>query len=156
MKKLLFSALLIGAALIGFNSTASAQNYRTAGGLFIDFGDGSTFVGPAVKHSFDGTNALQGMVLFGNGATAIGAEYSYNKNIPGANGLGWNIGVGPQAIIGKGDTDFAIRPALGLEYTIPSAPINFGLDWRPMWLLDDGGHFAAGRFGLGLRYIFNK
>lgn len=156
MKKLFLGIAMLGVALIGFNSTASAQNYRTAGGLFIDFGDGTTFVGPAVKHSLDGTNALQGMVLFGSGATAIGAEYSYNKNIPGASGLGWNIGVGPQAIIGKNNTTFAIRPALGLEYTIPSAPINLGVDWRPLWALSDGSHFTAGRFGLALRYVFSK
>lgn len=156
MKKLFLGISLLGAALLGLNNTASAQSYRTAGGLFVDFGDGSTFVGPAVKHSFDGTNALQGMVLFGDGATLIGAEYSYNKSIPGAAGLDWNIGIGPQALIGDNDTDFLLRPTLGLEYTIPSAPINFGLDWRPAWTLSNGSHFTAGRFGLALRYVFSK
>ena len=141
-------------AVAAITTTASAQNYRTAGGLFIDFGDGSTLVGPHVKHFFTNQIAGQGSVLFGSGFTAIGVDVSYNASIPGAQGLSWNLGVGPQAWIGKNATSFALRPAVGLEYTIPNAPINIGVDWRPAWRLTDGSDFAAGRFGLALRYIF--
>ncbi len=155
MKKLFVGAFILGAAILGSNQ-ASAQSYKTAGGLFVDFGDGTTAVGPALKQSIGGPNALQGMVLFADNTVILGGEYSYNKSIPGANGLDWNIGFGPQVLIGKDNSAFAIRPTLGLEYTIPSAPINIGLDWRPLWALSDGSNFEAGRFGLGLRYIFKR
>lgn len=141
-------------AIAAITTTATAQSYRTAGGLMVDFGDGSTFVGPHVKHFFTNEMAAQASVLFGSGVTAIALEGSYNAPVPGAQGLAWNIGIGPQALIGKHNTSFALRPAAGLEFTIPNAPINIGLDWRPAWILTDGSHFEAGRFGLALRYIF--
>lgn len=141
-------------AIAAITTTANAQSYRTAGGLFIDFGDGATLVGPHVKHFFTNQMAGQAAVLFGSGITAISLEGSYNAPIPGAQGLAWNVGIGPQAWIGKNSTVFALRPALGLEYTIPSAPINLGIDWRPAWALSDGSHFSAGHFGLAIRYIF--
>ena len=141
-------------AICAITTTVSAQNYRTGAGLFIDFGDGSTLVGPHVKHFFTNQIAGQGLVLFGSGITALGADVSYNAIIPGAQGLSWNIGLGPQAWIGKNNTIFALRPAVGLEYKIPGAPLNIGLDWRPAWILTDDSDFEAGRFGLALRYTF--
>jgi len=153
MKKifLALSALL----LIGASQTLKAQSYHTAGGLFIDFGNGATLVGPHVKHFINQTGAIQGMVLFGNGLTALGVEYSYNEPIRNAPGLLWNVGVGPQAAFGDGSTDFLVRPALGLEYKVPNAPINFGFDWRPAWQLTHGSDFEAGRFGIAFRYVFH-
>lgn len=135
---------------------ASAQSYRTAGGLFIDFGEGSTFVGPAVKHSLNGPGAIQGMVLFGNHVTALGLEYSYNKRIPGAPGLDWNLGLGAQGLLAKNNSDFLLRPIAGIEYTIPAVPFNIGFDWRPAFRVTHGTDFTAARFGIALRYVFAK
>jgi len=153
MKKifLALSALL----LIGAAQGLKAQSYRTAGGLFIDFGNGATLVGPHVKHFINPSGAIQGMVLFGNGLTALGVEYSYNEAVRNAPGLLWNIGVGPQAAFGNGSSDFLVRPALGLEYKVPNAPIDFGFDWRPAWQLTHGSDFEAGRFGIAFRYVFH-
>lgn len=154
MKKiclLLSAMLLIGAV----QSVKAQRSYTTAGGISIDFGNGATFVGPSVKHFFNSKDAIQGMLLFGNGVTILGAEYSYNEAIRNAGGLMWNIGVGPQMAFGDGYSDFLIRPALGLEYTVPDAPINFGFDWRPMWQLTHGSNFEAGRFGIAFRYVFH-
>ena len=53
MKKLLFT-LIAGAALFTTSITdVKAQDYKTAAGLAIDFGDGSTLVGPHIKHFFN-------------------------------------------------------------------------------------------------------
>ncbi|SEA18898.1 hypothetical protein SAMN05192529_11031 [Arachidicoccus rhizosphaerae] len=153
MKKILLA--LSAMLLIGAAQSLKAQSYRTAGGLFIDFGNGATLVGPHVKHFINQNGAIQGMVLFGNGLTALGVEYSYNEPIRNAAGLMWNVGVGPQAAFGDGSTDFLVRPALGLEYKVPNAPINFGFDWRPAWQLTHGSDFEAGRFGIAFRYVFH-
>ena len=153
MKKILlaFSALL----LIGAAQQTKAQSYKTAGGLFIDFGNGATWVGPSVKHFVNQNGAVQGAVLFGDGVTALSAEYSYNEAVKNAQGLMWNIGVGPQVAFGHGSTDVLIRPIAGLEYKVPSVPIDFGFDWRPAWGLTHGSHFEAGRFGIAFRYVFH-
>lgn len=150
MKKL----LLILFSIFALNAGISAQGYKTAAGLFVDFGDGATVVGPHIKHFFTKSVSGQGLLLFGSGATVLGAEVSHNALIPGGRGLSWNIGFGPQAWIGNNNTTFVFRPSLGMEYTISGAPINLGLDWRPAWILTDGSHFEAGRFGFAIRYIF--
>lgn len=143
------------ALFVALSFTASAQQYRTAAGLFIDVGDGSTWVGPTIKHYFSAENAIAGSVLFGNSWTVLSAEYSYNKPIAGANGLNWHVGVGPQLGLGNGHTQLYIRPATGLEFKIPSAPLALGFDWRPLWYVGDHSQFIAGRFGLSFKYTFN-
>lgn len=149
MKKIIMTLFAAGALFI----TASAQNYKTGFGLFIDVGDGATAVGPHVKHFFTPEVSTQGMVLFSKGITAMGIDLSYNGNIPNAHGLSWNIGVGPQALIGKAKTLFAIRPSTGLEFTVPTIPVNVGFDWRPSLIFVDGVNFTAGRFGIAFKYI---
>ena len=52
MKRLFFT-FITGAALFTMSITnAKAQDYKTAAGLAIDFGDGATLVGPHIKHFF--------------------------------------------------------------------------------------------------------
>ncbi|MFT4203096.1 MAG: hypothetical protein QM610_04215 [Chitinophagaceae bacterium] len=161
MKKKIFSFAIAGLVCLGLHSKVSAQrgaSYQNAIGLFIDAGNGGTLVGPHFKHFFNSRDAGQIMVLFGNNWTRIGAEYSYNAPISGANGLKWNIGVGPQVGFysnqGYSQTDFFIRPMVGLEYKVPQVPIAFGFDWRPDWALTHGSNFEAGRFGIAFKYAF--
>jgi len=133
---------------------ADAQSYRTGAGLFIDAGDGRTFVGPHIKHFFSANNAGQAMILFADRTTIIGAEYSYNQGIPGARGLSWYVGVGPQVAIRREDSYFLIRPLGGMEFKIPSAPLAASLDWRPMWALGEYSDFIPGRFGVAFKFTF--
>ena len=79
MKNLLKS--LFAVVFSNWATQAKAQIYKTSLGLSVDFGDGSTLVGPAVKHFFDGNNAGQAEVVFGNHVTMLQAMYSYNKGI---------------------------------------------------------------------------
>ena len=154
MKKLLFAAILA----LGVNQL-QAQNYNNALGLVVDLGDGETLFGPQYKHSFDGKNAGNVQVMFGDNITVLGADYTYNQRFSGTNGLGWYVGVGPQlSFIDRtyGDkTYFAIRPQVGLEYKIPSAPLAMHFDWKPWWNLTNDSNFEAGRFSLGFKYVFN-
>jgi len=126
--------------------------YQTAFGLFLDLGNGGTYVGPHIKHFFNQRDAGQAMVLFGNDITILGVEYSYNQPIPNAKGLFWNIGIGPQVLFGDGDTGFAFRPQAGLEFKVPQVPVSIGFDWRPYWIVSPDSEFEAGRFGLTFRY----
>ena len=146
---------------LGATKSSFAQRgapYNTSVGLFLDLGNGPTWVGPHIKHYFTANDAGQFMVLFGDHTTTLGAEYSYNKDIPGARGLRWNIGVGPQvhffSFNGWSQTNVSLRPQVGLEYKIPGAPLAFGFDWRPYWQLTHNSDFEAGRFGMSFKYTF--
>lgn len=154
MKKLF--TILGSIALFAMATTSvKAQDYKTAAGLAIDFGDGSTLVGPHIKHFFNANGAVEGDLLFANGATFIQALYLYHGDIKGAKGLRWDIGVGPGVAIGKHDTNFLVRPNAGLDYKISGAPLGVSLDWKPAWTFFDGGNdFNAARFQIGFRYIF--
>ncbi len=66
MKKLLL--LLFAVSLyFGNNATAQSRSGSTgnSAGITVDFGDGSTLVGPALKHYFDRNNAGQLELLIG-------------------------------------------------------------------------------------------
>ena len=57
MRKKLFSALLVvfllvTASELSAQRSANGSDYRNAIGLGIEFGDGSTLVGPSFKHFF--------------------------------------------------------------------------------------------------------
>lgn len=155
MKKLLLSFTAAFTLALGAQEAKAQVPYGTALGLGIDLGDGQTFVGPQIKHNFGGFNAANAQVLFGGGATILGVDYSYNKSIPGAQGLNWYLGVGPQIGFGNNNTAFAIRPAAGLEFKIPQAPLGMHFDWKPWWHLGDHSDFEPARFSIGLKFTLN-
>ncbi len=151
--------LFIGVAILFTTffsiSKVQAQTYKTGAGLMVDVGDGTTLVGPHIKHFFSGNNAGEFSVLFGGDATTIQALYQFNKGIGGAQGLMWYIGLGPAVSFGDGDSVFSIVPVAGLDYKISGAPLDLFFDWRPrVWFYDNNSDFIAGRFGLGLRFTF--
>jgi len=156
MKKLILSITAASLCLLSVQDLHAQTPYKTAIGLGIDLGDGPTLVGPQIKHSFGGANAGNAQVLFGDNIVTIGADYSHNKAFAGTNGLGWYVGVGPQlSFIDRGNdnsTSFAIRPAAGLEYKIPAAPLAFHFDWKPWWNLSNNTNFEASRFSIGFKY----
>lgn len=152
MKKLLTLSV---AALLA-TASLKAQNYRTAVGLGIDAGDGTMF-GPSVKHFISDRGAIEGDLLFGQGATQLSAYYLYHGNFnEGSKNLKWYAGFGPSFVFGGGSTVVGIRPLGGLDFKIPAAPIQMNIDWRPALLLTNGTHFEGGRFGIGMRYAFGK
>jgi hypothetical protein len=154
MKKLLFT-FIAAVALVTSVSTVNAQSYKTSLGLGIDFGTGSTLVGPSVKHFFNSNSAIEGDILFGGNSTLIQAFYQYHGDISGASGLKWYVGGGPGVQLYDGGSNFLLRPMVGLDFKIPSAPIGFAFDWRPaMQFYDGGSDFEAARFGLGIKYTF--
>ncbi|HIX55055.1 MAG TPA: hypothetical protein VK076_05685 [Candidatus Sphingobacterium stercoripullorum] len=156
MKKVFLSIITAAALTLGIQESKAQTPYKTALGLGIDLGDGATLFGPQIKHAFSAHNAGQAQVLFGDHITTIGADYSYNKPFQGANGLNWYVGVGPQLTFFDSkhvDTQFALRPAAGLEFVIPQSPIGIHFDWKPWWTLSGSSHFEAGRFSLGFKYI---
>ncbi|MFD0792214.1 hypothetical protein ACFQZX_01220 [Mucilaginibacter litoreus] len=151
MKKLF---LLFATAFLYFGNTAKAQTGQTSAGLTVDFGDGATLVGPAIRHNFTANGVGQAELTFGGDQTYVGAFYQYQDRIRNAGGLNWYLGVGPQLGFGSGSTDFYIRPMAGLDYKLDNTPIDLSFDWRPAFYVGDNSNFTAARFGLGFRFVF--
>lgn len=159
MRKSFFAGLVVVALLAGA-SRASAQSakgsdYTNGVGLAIDFGDGSTLVGPTFKHFFTENHVGSAELTFGDNVVAIQAFYQYHKEIEGAPGLRWFAGGGPGVLLGDDNSVFILRPMGGLDYKIAGAPISLAFDWRPALQFFDGDtDFEPARFGLGFRYAF--
>jgi hypothetical protein len=155
MKRLLITLTLV----FGLALTAQAQNYKGAIGLGLDLGEGFTFVGPSGKYFFDENNAGQFDLGFEDQVTALTFLYSYHGQFSGADGLQWFAGAGPSIwLIKDFDTQFSLRPHVGLDFKIPNVPLAFSGSWRPILGLSDGfdgNRFEAGAFALGFRYAFD-
>ncbi|RYY12657.1 MAG: hypothetical protein EOO04_33240 [Chitinophagaceae bacterium] len=157
MKKLLFgmacAVMLIFTATQSMAQKGMGSTYKTALGVRVDFGDGGTGFGFNGKHFLTENNAIDAnLIFFDGGAVGLGGEFQYNDDINGAAGLKWYAGIGPNFIFGNGYTNVQLRPVLGLDYKITTAPIDFAFDWRPMFTLNNGTNFTAGRFGLSVRF----
>ncbi len=153
MKKLIY--LTFAFFILTASQSFAQLNYKTAVGLGIDFGDGSTFVGPTIKHFFNTNNAVQGEVLFGDNLTTITGLYQYHGDFKGAAGLKWYLGVGPSFFLYDGGSDIALRPVAGLDYKINGAPLALNFDWRPALIFyENDSQFEAARFGIGFKYTF--
>ncbi|RYE00947.1 MAG: hypothetical protein EOP50_02875 [Sphingobacteriales bacterium] len=159
LKRLLTAGSIF--TLVALAGKANAQTYKNGVGLRLDLGEGSTLVGPAFKHFFNPHSAGELSLLFGGNTTMVGLEYQYHGAIPNAGGLQWYAGAGASVGFFKvgpfKQTDFWLRPIVGLDYKIGATPLALGFDWRPMIRLthtEGGGTFTAARFGLAARYTF--
>lgn len=146
--------LMLSSTEASAQSAANSSSYRNAIGLGIDFGDGSTLVGPSYKHFFSENNVGKIEVLFGN-YVAIQGFYEYHKGIEGAAGLRWFAGLGAGVGLDENNSAFLLKPIGGLDYKIDGVPLSFSFDWRPTAFIADNSDFVAGRFGLGIRFCFN-
>jgi opacity protein-like surface antigen len=155
MKKFLLLAAL---AVILTATQTFAQSYKNSLGLGIDFGDGSTLVGPSYKHFFTGKDAVQAELLFSDNTVWAGGYYQYHQPFSGTPALKWYLGLGPQFAFVDGAfenyTVVLLRPMAGLDYKIANTPIALNFDWRPMAQLNHGSGFEAARFGVGFRFTF--
>lgn len=153
MKKLLTIVMAITA--FGIVNCHAQSSYTAAVGLGLDFGDGSTLVGPSGKYFFTEEHAGQGEILFGNNVTFIQLMYEYHGEFSGADGLRWYAGGGPSFGFSSGDSAIGLRPLVGLDFKIANAPLAFSFDWRPAIFFESGSSFEPARFGMGFRYAFD-
>ncbi|RYE33839.1 MAG: hypothetical protein EOP42_07995 [Sphingobacteriaceae bacterium] len=154
MNRTIYVLITVLAFCFATSRTFSQSSYKTAVGLGIDVGDGSTIVGPSIKHFFNEHSAFEAEVLFGNHYATVGAYYQYNRSFKEAKELKWYLGIGPDILINNRGAAFALRPMAGLDYKIKTLPLSLTFDWRPYFFIDEGVYIATARFGLGVRYAF--
>jgi hypothetical protein len=87
--------------------------------------------------------------------------YEVHNPINGVEALNWYYGGG--ASLGSvnyknelhrdNDIYVAADGVLGLDYVLPSTPLNFSLDWKPALVLAPNSHFYTGGVGLSIRII---
>ncbi|MCL6523135.1 MAG: hypothetical protein K6T34_00610 [Thermoflavifilum sp.] len=160
LKKISYLSILIIAI---WSFRASAQSYQTA--LGVRLGDPS---GVTLQHYIGGNSALEGILGIGPNWFTLTGLYELHQPFSDPNGLGWYVGGGAHIGGLNGGYDYnnkhynsgafilGVDGILGIDYTIPSAPLNLSLDWKPAINLSPFAGFFGGEFGLSVRYTFNR
>ena len=167
MKKLILSAsILVSFLLIGLRSQAQqAQGYKTAVGLKF----GGYENGISLKYFTLNDIALEGILGFRDHGVVITGLYEIHQEAFGVHelrfyyGAGAHIGAvgsgvyqrfnGVNETFNKSQILLGVDGVLGLEYSIPNAPIAISLDLNPRAELAIGPFFDIAP-GLGLKYTF--
>lgn len=161
MKNRMMAMATLIAVMVFSNATAQRRSTNNTGiGFQMDFGDGQTYAGFGLKHFFSSKVAGAAHVLFARGNTLLGFEVQPHFPIRGASGLNWYVGAGlgfnfrSSRYYRNTSTLVLVRPMIGLDYQLRTAPLAFNFDWRPMIFVNEGGGNEVGRFGFGIRYTF--
>jgi hypothetical protein len=163
MKNVFIVLLVLAFTLSSSYAQAQRRSSRTNNtgiGFQMDFGDGRTYAGFGIKHFFSPRTAGGAHLLFATGSTMLGFEIQPHFAIRNAPGLKWYVGAGLGFLFYNNkyyrnpETSVMLRPMIGLDYQLQSAPLSFGFDWRPMIIINQGGGNNVGRFGFAFRYTF--
>ncbi len=155
MKKFILLAIVVFPSCVFPCFTFAQSTYKTAAGLEMDFGRGTTLAGPTLKNFFNNHSALQVEALLGSNYFSLGAFYQYHLSVKKESGLKFYLGLGPEYFLGlRNDAGVLLRPMAGLDYKVKKLPISITFDLRPTLLLSSYSKFEVARFGLGARYAF--
>jgi hypothetical protein len=151
MRKLILTLIFT----VSIIALLSAQDYKTGVGLRGGFSSGLT-----LKHFVSHKSAFEGIIAMNignsNGFELTGLYEIHNQAFD-VEHLKWYYGVG--AHIGTWDNNSSsynvgIDGILGIEYSFSEAPINIGLDWKPVFNVVGNNGLHADGGALSIRYIF--
>lgn len=149
MKIIVVKALLFLLTFCPLSLSAQSQGYSTAIGVRL----GGLTSGLTLKQFISSGAALEGIVSFGTNSFLITGLYEGHSEVSGASGLQWLYGGG--AHIGffresgsyyafRGEHIYNNRSVIGLDaifgldYKFRDAPINLGIDVKPIIDFFDG------------------
>lgn len=160
MKKVIFAFLFVAA--LGFGSTASAQDYKTAVGVRLSNTNPVINNSITLKHFLTETTAIEAMFSFGD-PLALGALVEIHKPL-GGEGIKWYYGGGGylgfqktfNEVKQKNETDvlFGAQGVLGLDYKFVNLPLNLSLDWKPELNIVSDINFEPAAIGFSARFTF--
>ena len=146
MKRLIcfFAAALFSVTVL------SAQDYNWAVGVR----GGGEMSGLSVKHKFNASSAIEGILSmpYSSGFVVTGI---YERHIPVIDD-GFNFYYGAGAHVGKWRHRFALGAdgIIGLEYILPTIPLGFSVDYKPVFNIIEKTKFYFLDFALGVKVLF--
>ncbi|MGL5318163.1 MAG: hypothetical protein ACRC9Q_05660 [Bacteroidales bacterium] len=151
MKRFVLILMLLVATV---STKVSAQTYDMAVGANL-----GPSMGITLKKFISSRSAIEGIFAYNLECDAPNFSVLYEYHIPLANRfnmlMGGGVNIGAQHV-GRhkksADFMFGISPIIGLEYTIPSAPVSLGFDYKPA--INFAGHAFWDDFAFKVRYTF--
>ncbi len=148
MKKL--RVFFIGIFCFAAVQQASGQEYSNALGIRLSTSQATINQSVSYRRYLNENTAIEGLLSFD--PIAVGALYE--KVYPlGAPGLQWFFGGGAYVAF-TGNNVFGAMGIVGLDYTIPSIPVNLSLDWKPELNFINNVNFQASAVALSVRFVF--
>lgn len=148
MKKTGFILVIISSLFITI--TSQAQDYKTGVGIRISSQDAAVNNSITLKYFLSEAYAVEGMLSFGD-PVSLGALLQRHTPIL-ANGLKWFWGAG--AYVGfAGLRTFGLHGALGMDYKVPTLPLNLSIDWKPEINMIKEFSFEPAAVGLSARFV---
>ena len=95
-------------------------------------------------------SALEALVGFDPWSVGLLYEKFLPTRVPG---LEWYFGGGAYGAFTGSDVLGAMG-IIGLDYTLPSVPINMSVDWKPELNLVNNVHFQGSALALSVRFVF--
>ena len=133
----------------GIGSKALAQDYKAA--LGIRFSSKAALINNSIslKYFFTENTAAEGLFSFGD-PFALGLLVEQHKPFL-TGGFRYFYGGGIYAGF-SGTRRAGLQGVVGLDYKIPSLPLNFSLDWKPELTLAKEVSFEPQALGLSARF----
>jgi hypothetical protein len=148
MKKL--RLLIVGIFFLGTVQHVCGQEYSNALGIRLSTSQATINQSVSYRRYLNENTAIEGLLSFD--PIAVGALYE--KVYPlGTPGLQWFFGGGAYVAF-SGNNVFGAMGIVGLDYTIPSIPINLSLDWKPELNFVNNVNFQASAVALSVRFVF--
>jgi len=128
----------------------NGQQYSNALGIRLSTAQATINQSISYRRYLNENTAIEGLLSFD--PIAVGALYEkiYPLGVPG---LQWFFGGGAYVAF-KGDNVFGAMGIIGMDYTIPSVPINLSLDWKPELNFINNVNFQASAVALSVRFVF--
>lgn len=140
---------LVAVQVSAQNKTAGSNDYKTAIGIKIWDGAGAN-----LKTFISDKHALEFTGFFYRFGTRITGLYELHGELNTEGNLRWYVGAGAHVSLYKGYTAGGLDGVVGIDFKVPSAPLNFALDWQPALELGSGSRngFYGNWGGLAIRY----
>jgi hypothetical protein len=146
---------LVLLAFGGLCNRLSAQDYKVAVGIRFSTADPTISNAVSIKYFMDETNALEGLVSFGN-RFGLGGLYERHQLIGGIPAFTWFWGLGGYVGWQNSQTFLGPMGAIGLDYKFQNAPVNLSIDWKPELDFIPNINFVPDAFGVTVRYTFGN
>ena len=154
MKKLFL--LLIAGMAFSFSLKAqdeeTTSGYKNAVGIRLSSSVPAVKSGVTFKHFFN-NNAVEGILSFGDGTTAICGLYEIHKPFATDN-LQWLIGFGGYVGFGNKTSYVGAAGIIGVDYKFADIPLNITLDWKPELNIVSKVGFEGSGVGFSARFTF--
>ena len=144
MRKTGFIIILLFAGVM-----ASAQSYKMAAGVRFSTADAIVNNSISFKYFFTPTVAGEAMLSFGD-PLALGLLFTKHNPI-GDDTFTFFYGGGAY-VSASSDYRVGLHGVAGLDYKLPSIPLNLALDWKPELNLSKQFSFEPAALGLTARF----